>query len=428
MPTRPNIPPGPHSRTQAQNYNKVIEKANAYDRYSNIPPAVISAALGSRAFANARGSQAGLNIPGSTKATQSKGYYPPVKNPTAATPVGNLTDPSGPQSLTTAGLTVDEGIPGYTPAVADLTKNPYPGYYDALLSYVQKNADARPAEYAYTGEVFKRNQDIANNQMYNMYSGSRSGADASATALGVDPNAISAARDIAMRQSQENSDQALAGNLAWLSKMGILSKQQAEASLNMYAGEKATKSAGWDAAEQQRVADANLQKLQQLFDLQKAATAAASKGSGGGKKKGSGGSSSSSGSSNVTQTDTVQFSGADQAIVDELIASGQTDAAALYINQHNATMGNAEVKANQKAINDLTAQNTIKGRAVPKASPYFPASTLQSKFQTPAYKAAQAAALKLPLYKAILPKVVSTSGLYLNPYSKTSVTTKGKAK
>ena len=308
--------------------------------------------------------------------------------------------------------------PAFTPAVADLSKNPYPGYYDKLLAYVQANADSRPAEYAAVGDQFKANQAAADQGMYNSYQGSRAGTDASAAALGVDPAIVSQARDLAMRKSQENSDQSLADNQAWLAKMGILSQQQGQAYVNQYQGEKATASAGWDAAEQQRVADANLQALQALVAQQKAA----SSGGGGGKKKGGGGGS--SGKSNLTQTDTVQFSGADQAIIDELNASGQHDAAAWYAANHNLTMGNAEVKSTQQHINDATAAQMVNGKKVAAPSIYL--KDPNAKYNSPAYIAAQQASSMLPIYQAVLPKVLSTSGLYNNPYSKTSMTTKGK--
>lgn len=402
MPTRPNIPPGPHSRAAARNYSRTIEKANKYDNY-NIP-AIVTPRLYEADIIKA--------------ATQPRTYVPaypkPKPTPTNTPPVAG---DGGPQTLLSPGLTVQEPAPD--PYAVDLSKNPYPGYYDTLLDFIRNNANARPAEYAYTGEQFKRNQDIANQQMYNMYTGSRQGADASATALGVDPAVISQYRDLAMRQSQENSDQSLADNLAWLSKMGILSKQQAEASLNQYAGEKVTKSAGWVASEQQRMADLQLANLQ-------AALKAKSGGGGGGGRRGGG--SSSKSDTSVTETSTLDDS---SLLAYQELAKTDPEAAAAYLNSFNLTMGTGQQKLAQQKVNDATSLAKIPYHpTVSKPNIYAPKPNATNVKWQAAGQTMLANAAKAAHDQAIWNKVLQAAGLGsgkgANPTNKVTITKKGK--
>jgi len=345
----------------------------------------------SRAYANARGSQAGLGVPNSSNATQGQGYIP-----AASSALGGGSSSGG----GTTGV-LEPAAPLFTPAIADLSKNPYPGFYDKLLEYVQANANSRPGEYAAVGETFKANQAQANKQMYDMYMGSRAETDASATALGFDPAVISQARDLAMRKNQENSDQSLADNLAWLTKMGVLSKQQGEAFLNQYAGEKATKSAGWDAAEQQRVADANLVALQALVDQQ----AAASKSSGGGGGRRSGGGSSSSGNAGTTTstiTDTITDTGFQRALAE--LAISNPEAAALLQNAENLSgTDSSTVKLLQQSVNDSGTPKLSKSEIMSQVLPWSYNTTAKASIK----KKTDAAKKQKALYQAALDKAMS---------------------
>lgn len=379
----------------------------------------------SRAYALAHGAEANM-LPTADiqKWVDTQRWKDAVANGGGPTPSGGLNTLTSP-GLTLAPPPVD---PGFVPKTADLSQNPYPGYYDTLLGFVQRNMDARPAEFAHTGEVFKANQEAANQQMYNAYQGSRTGADASATALGVDPAVVSAARDLAMRKSQENSDQDLASNLAWLDKMSQLSQQQGQSYLNQYAGAKANLSANWVGQEQQRVADANLQALQALVDASNAAAKAKSSGGG---RKGSGGGSSGSGNSTVTQTDVLNTGGADLELYNEL-ARTDPAAAAAYLNMYNLTQGTSGQKMAQGKINDLQSAISY-NPALKKTIPINPFRNLLgnaiSNAGTQAAnipilaargRSASASAL-LPIYQKVLAAMTATSGNQGNPKTTTTI-------
>jgi hypothetical protein len=201
--------------------------------------------------------------------------------------------------------------------------------------------------------------------MYSAYMGSRASTDESAKLMGFDPAIVSQARDLAMRQSQENSDQSLADNLAWLTKSGLLSKQQAEASLYQYAQEKAIKSAGWVGDEQKRVADWNLALLQDLVDKK---AKSGSGGGGGGRRGGGGGSSSGGYTDSASEEGTMYNGGLDWEMYQEL-ARTDPAAAAEFMNLRNLNSGDKSLSAAQKRVNDLTTSSTYKGTIVkPKVS------------------------------------------------------------
>ena len=379
-------------------------------------PALISPAnpaftYGSRAYANAHGSQAGLNIPNSTNAT---------------TPGSGL---SGAASSRLSGggggggaAAVVDPLAGYTPDVADLSKNPIPGMYDTLLAYVKENADARPGIFQGYADKFKVNHDAANKQLYDAYLGSRTEQDANATAFGVDPAIVAQARDLAMRRSQENSDQSLADNQAWLLKAGLLSQQEAQARGTQFAGDKATKSAEWAQLEEERVSQLNLLKLQAIVDQ---INAKAKGGGGGGGRRGGGGSKGSSTDTGVTETNTLPYGGADAAAIAELIAQGDYEGAAAMSATVNRTMGNPAVKANQNAIDTNTAASIINGKKVPIPSIYF--KNPNEKWLAPTYKAAQTAAKNVKTQTKIMPYLQKIGGLGTQPYTKIVTTDKGRA-
>lgn len=285
--------------------------------------------------------------------------------------------------------------PGFTLSEADLTKNPYPGYYDTLLQYVRENAAARPGEYQTISDQFKANQEAANKQMYDAYMGSRAQTDASAVALGADPAVVSAARDLAMRHSQENSDQALASNQAWLLKMGELAKQQAEAYGTQFAHEGTVGAAKWVGDEQNRVAAWNLAQLQAAL----AKKVAASKGGGG--RKGGGGGGSSSGAVTDTATETTTDAGTYDPVI---VAALRNDPKALadYMNRVNLSSPNKVTSSTQADVNTATAtrnkgiQTFMSTIANPFASPMTPAQILANQTTT------QQAANQLPIYQAVL--------------------------
>jgi hypothetical protein len=309
-------------------------------------PALISPpALGttSRAYANARGSQAGLNIPNSTYATQGLGGYAPAASNALGGGGGSGGGGGG------GSVAPVDPLAGYAPDVADLSKNPIPGMYDQLLAYVKENADARPGIFQGYADKFKVNHEAANKQLYDAYLGSRTEQDAQATAFGVDPAIVAQARDLAMRRSQENSDQSLADNQAWLLKAGLLSQQEAQARGTQFAADKATKSAGWAQLEEERVAQLNLLKLQAMVD-QMAAKSGGGGGGGGGRRGGGG---SSKGSTGVTETDTLYNGGVDLAVYNEL-ARTDKDAAAAYMNMFNTSSGTPGQKAAQTKLNQLS--------------------------------------------------------------------------
>lgn len=424
MPTKPN-----------PNYNPVIEKANKYDNYSNkavpyvLPP---NAGTSSRAYANARGAQAGLNVPNSTRATQGQVQTIPSGYQAAAT--AKLSGGGSPARSSGGGSggVAAPADPGFVGDVADLSKNPIPGYYDALLAYVQQNAAGRPAINAAMGEKFQQNYDQSTKGLYDAYMGSRQGTDASAVALGVDPAIVSQARDIAMRKNQERSDQDLAANKDWLTKMGGLGQQQAEAYGNMYAGEKASKSAEWAQLEEQRVAQLNLLKLQALVDAQNAKKGS---GGGGGRRKG-GGSSSGSISTTATDTSTSKYGGADAAYMQSLIDSGDFEGAALFQNQMNLTEGNPGLKSVQQGINDrVAATHLSSGHPVlPNNSWYKGGSPQISKYvaspeYSTKYAPAKIAAKELPVFQRILPGMmgISSIGNSVTNTKKVTNTAKGRS-
>lgn len=390
MPNRPNIPPGPHSRKPNKNTNKVIVQANANDRAtSNYTPAILNPPpLGttSRAYSLTHGSQQGLGLNPSPLVAALAGNNGIAKRGGTA-PV----DPTG----------------GYAPAEADLSKNPYGAAYDQLLSFIKGSADARGPEYDAVAAQLKSIRAKADEDLHSSYLTNRAGTDASATALGVDPNVVSSERDFTNRRMQENSDQALADNLAWLQKAKTLQGDNVQGYLAQAAAAKASSSSKWNAEEQQRVADQNLANLQQMASLKR------SGGGGGGK----GGGGSSGAKTTVTKTDTLANSGLDLAAYNQLMASGQKDAAAALLNQEYLNSGNPVIADTQKKINAASA-----------ASAYHPVG---SKFtdlvknlgaRVNSKKAeAQRKVLEQAL-KAMLPY----SGVVGNPKTSTVVKTTGK--
>jgi uncharacterized membrane protein YgcG len=364
-----------------------------------IPKAIVAPYTGtggSRAYANTHGAQVGMP----STADQQK-WADTLKWNAAVAANSALNKSTGGSSGGSSGGGGSSGVvapveSAFTPQVADLSRNPYPGFYDTLLAYVKANADNRPSEYAAISDQFKARQATANQQMYDMYQGSRAQTDASATALGADPAIVSAARDLAMRRSQENSDQSLADNQAWLLKMGELSKQQGEAYLNQFAGQGAAGAAAWVGQEQQRVADANLAAVQALLAKQ----VAASKGGGGGRKSGGGGGSS-SGAITDTATETTTDAGTyDPAVVAAL--QGNPKALAEYMNQINLSSPNKVVAATQGNVNSSTAARDKAIKAMittignPFAHPMSPAQITANQVS------GQTAASQLPIYQAVL--------------------------
>ena len=246
-----------------------------------------------------------------------------------------------------------ETTPGYQPLTADLSKNPYGPAYDELLSFIQKSAASRRPDYDRVGQELRSIQSRADADLHSSYLDSRKSADASATALGVDPNAVSSERDVANRRMQENSDQSLADRLSWLQKAQVLQGDNMQGMLAQAAAAKASSSAGWDAAEQQRIAEQNLADLQML--------AASSRGGGGRGGGGGGGSSSSTGPITTTATETMSdiFGGQDAIVYQELLKTNP-ELAAKYLNQHILLQGTNEMKATQKQINELAPKTTYK--------------------------------------------------------------------
>lgn len=323
--------------------------------------------------------------------------------------------------------------PAFTPAVADLSKDPYIPAYDTLLQFVKDSAAARNPQFDATKKTFQNQQATSDKGLRDSYLGSRSGADASATALGVDPLAVSAARDLQMRKNQENSDQSLADNLAWLDKSKMLEGQMLNTDMVGFAHDKAEKSAGWQAEEQRRIEDQNLKALQDMVDAVKAANSGGGGGGGGhggGRKKGGGGSKSSSGdvNSTATETSTLQFGGADKAYYDELVAGGHKEAAALFLNQHLLNSNVKEVADTQKRVNDLTSQSTVNGKKVNAPSKYMKPAANTKKYQSKKYTTAENAATQLPDFSRILAGMLGFSGIMGSPKVTTSVknTAKGK--
>jgi hypothetical protein len=384
---------------------------------------VVPTILGSRAFANARGVQAGLNIPGSTKATQSQGVYP-AANPIQAAATARL---SGGGSSGGGAVAPVDPLAGYVADKADLSKNPIPGLYDQLLAYTKENADARPAIFQAVSDKFKVNQDAANQQLYDAYMGSRTAQDQSATALGVDPAIVAQARDLAMRKNKENSDQSLADNQAWLLKAGLLSQQDALARGNQYAKDKVTQSAGWDQLEEERVAQLNLLKLQAFVDALNAKKG--SGGGGGGRRKG--GSSGGSVSTTATETGTAEYGGQDLAYYNQLLASGDKQGAAAFRNAVNLASGNPVTKLAQGNVNAAVAASMVNGKQASSNSFYYlpgKAPKAPAKVINPAYTAAVAAKGTIPTHQTVLRGAEGLGGVWAQPKVTTKVTNTGKKK
>jgi hypothetical protein len=381
----------------------------------------------SRAFANARGVQSGLNIPGSTKATQAQGYYPPTTNPNPIQAAATARLGGGGGS---SGGVAAPAEPAFTPTAVDLSKNPIPGYYDSLLAYVAQNSAARPAEFAALGEQFQKNRDESTKGLYDAYMGSRATTDASATALGVDPAVVSAARDLAMRKNQERSDQDLAASKDWLAKMGILSEQQGQAYGNMYAAEKAAKSAEWAQLEADRINNLDMLRLQALV----AAAQAKAKGGGGGGRRGGGSSKGGSIGTSATDTSTMKYGGADAEYLQSLINAGDYEGAALFQNQMNLTEGTPGLKSVQQGINDRVAATHLSSGApvLPNnawykgGSPTVPKYVASSEY-TAALPGAKKAIKELPAYQRILPGMMGISSILGNVSNQKKVVNTSKS-
>jgi hypothetical protein len=378
------------------------------------PPVILSAPpLGttSRAYANARGSQVGLNVPNSSNATTPGSGL-------AAAASARLSGGGSGGGGGGAVAPVDP-LAGYTPDKADLSKNPIPALYDTLLAYTKENADARPAMYQAYADKFKVQQDAANKQLYDAYMGSRTEQDAQATAFGVDPNVIAQARDLAMRRSKENSDQSLADNLAWLDKSGILSKQQAEAMGMQFAKERVTQSGNWDQLEEERVAQLNLLKLQMLADQ----ISAKKSGGGGGGRRGGGGSSS-KGDTGVTETMTSDNPEMDLALM-ELKRTNPALAAVAERTLNLTGRGDSTKAAQEEYDRQVQIAHT---RATPVGT-HNPLGSIGRMFAgVNTNLAAAKAKVQLPTVYAPLINFTKTfSGTGSNPKKKVTQTTKGRA-
>jgi hypothetical protein len=378
------------------------------------PKILIPPALGttSRAYANAKGVQAGLNVPNSSNATT------PGSGLAGAAAI-KLSGGGGGGGGGGAVAAVDP-LAGYTPDTADLSKNPIPGYYDQLLAYVKENADARPAIFQQYSDKFKVNHDASDKQLYDAYLGSRTEQDAQATAFGVDPAVVAQARDLAMRRSQENSDQTLADNQAWLLKAGLLSQQEAQARGTQFAADKATKSGEWAQLEEERVAQLNLLKLQALVDQINAKKS--SGGGGGGGRRGGGGSSKGL-STAVTETMTSDNPEMDLAIADLKRTNPALAAIAertLNLNGRGDTVKAAQEEYDRQVQTANKKAGPIGGS---NAISFFTKAMNNVKTNTAATKAK----VQLPTVYAPLinfAKTFSHTGSY--PGSKVTQTTKGK--
>lgn len=350
----------------------------------------------SRAYANARGSQKDLGVPNSNFATQGQGN--PLFDALATT--SNIGSRGGSAAAESTLLS-----PGLT--IADLSKNPYGPAYDKLLQFIADSAKSRGPDYENTATQLKTIRAKADEDLHASYLDNRKAADASATALGVDPNAVASQRDFSNRRMQENSDQALADNLAWVQKAKLLQGDNLQGFLAQAAAAKASSSSQWDAEEQIRVAELNMANLQ----------AAASARNGGGGGGGGGGSKSGSSKVGVTKTDTLVNSGLDLEAYNYLVNSGQTDAAAAFLNQANINSGNPMVADTQKKVNNLAA--TPK----PKWNSKF---GKQGKNLLDLVNFAKTQKQK-KIMEQVLKQAMGYSGVLGNPKTSTVVKTTGKA-
>jgi hypothetical protein len=381
----------------------------------NAPPVVLSPPpLGttSRAYANARGSQSGLNIPNSTNAT----------TPGSGLAGAAAVRLSGGGSGGGGGGAVApvDPLAGYVADKADLSKNPIPALYDTLLAYTKANADARPAIYQQYSDKFKVNQEAANKQLYDAYLGSRTEQDAQATAFGVDPAIVAQARDLAMRKSQENSDQSLADNQAWLLKSGLLSQQQAMAMGDQYAKERVTQSSAWDQLEEERVSQLNLLRLQLLADQ----ISAKSKGGGGGGGRRGGGGSSSSGDTGVTETMTSDNPEMDLALM-ELKRTNPALAAIAERTLNLSGRGDTVKAAQEEYDRQVQIANT---RAKPLGGRNPTGLIGKALGAAKTNIASTRAKIQLPtLYAPNIQFAKTFSGTGSNPKKKVTQTTKGRA-
>ena len=290
-----------------------------------------------------------------TSADYAKAYPPSYKSPgtTASAAAGIIARGGTPP--------VDNNVasPTYNPMVADLTKNPYGPAYDELMKNVAASIANRGADYQSTKDTLTAQQAAANKDMYSSYLQSRLGSDASSNALGVDPALVSAARDLAMRKSQENSDQALADNLAFVDKTKLYKGDQLNYTQNSLMNDKLVKSQGWNDAETKRVADINTQgtAMQQKLLLANLNTKLANiTASAKAKSK------SKSGSEDVKVTakevQTLKDSGMDSDAFKQLKVKFP-EAAALYLNASNLSGTDVSViKLLQQGVNEAEKDRT----------------------------------------------------------------------
>lgn len=311
------------------------------------------------------------------------------------------------------------GIPGYDLLTADLTKNPYPAAYDQLLEFVKSSIGARSADFDATKGVMGSQQNTANQQMYDAYMGSRAQSDASSTALGVDPLMVSAARDLAMRKSQENSDQSLADNLAWVDKAKLLQGDELGFTSRSIAADKLNKSLGWEGAETQRVADINargqeayqkalLLALENQGSAQKSSREASSKSA----------SDAAANAPKVTITEILENSGLDLATFLEMQRTDPEGAATFqnYNNQSTSTESAASLA--QKAINELSGPSLRKNVPTNRWNPYQ--QIIENSKRTAAAKARK----EKEIIERVLPKLMGISGKSGSPKSETKIVTK----
>lgn len=313
-------------------------------------------------------------------------------------------------------------LAGYVPQTADLSQDPYAPAYAKLLQFVKDSAAARGGQFDSTKSIMQNQQATANQGLYDAYQNSRNSADASATALGVDPNVISQVRDLAMRKNQENSDQSLADNLAWLDKGKLLEGSMLNSDAIQFAQEGAGKTALWDANEQKRINDLNTASLQALVQSAQSARSSSGKGSSGSKSKSASGDI----AETAKETQTLANGGMDKAAYDEILANYGPEAAAQFLNEFNTTSGSPLQKAAQTKVNELAATNQINGKPVKAASIYFP--NPNAKWQAPKYTAAQKAATQLAIQQAILTAAGGFSGNMGNPKTTQTVTKSAKGK
>jgi hypothetical protein len=291
----------------------------------------------SRAYANAHGAQAGLNVPNSTNAT---------------TPGRGVKGPSGTPSL--GGGASGGGMGGAIVAGPSLPPMPVGIDLDAAYAEIEKKVLERKGlvegQYDKSKTGIQANYDASSLDMYNDYMNSRKDLEASVQGLG---GGNLGEYDGVLRGIEENSNLQENADLSYLEKM----KQGRSASVMDFIDQLGRDKQGQKMAQQEQ-----LLELMAILAEAEAAKAAAASGGGGGRGGGGRGGSSSSGDSSTALSESATETGVldDAYAYDIMMSLPEGPLRDMWLAEYDRTRGNPMTQSIAQQIDDVV-KNSPRG-------------------------------------------------------------------